>query len=94
VGSQNRIRLGAQRFVTVNCCRIPALRGFGQAVPSESFWIRDRGTARDLLFEATFWAMWSAVLSARRILGTIHRSPMVQAETSGANYAASRQEYR
>lgn len=94
MGSQNRIRLGAQRFVTVNCCRIPALRRFGQAVPSESFWIRDRGNARDLLFEATFWAMWSTVLSARRILGSIHRSPKVQAETVRANYAASRQEYR
>ena len=91
VGSQNHIRRGAQRFVTVNCCRILAHRGFGQAVPSVSFWKRDRGTARHTLFEATFWAMWSAVLSARRILGSIHRSPMVQAETARANYAASRQ---
>ena len=54
VGSQNRIRRKAQRYVTVNWCRIPAFRGFGQAVPSESFWIRDRGTARHMLFEATF----------------------------------------
>ncbi len=38
--------------------------------------------------------MWSAVLSARRILGSSRRSPLVQAETSGANYAASRQKYR
>ena len=94
MGSQNRIRRGAQRFVTLNCCRIPALLGFGWALPSVSFWIRDRGTGRHMLFGATFWAVWSAVLSARRILGSIHRSPMVQTETSGANYAASRQEYR
>ncbi len=94
MGSQNRIRREAQRFVTMTCCLIPALRGFGQAVPSVSFWKRDRGTARHTLFEATFWVMGSAVLSARRILGSIHRSPTVRAETARFNCAASRQEYR
>ena len=94
VGSQNQIRREAQRFVTVNCCRIPALLGFGQVVPSVSFWKRDRGTVCHTLFEATFWVVGSAALSARRVLGSIHWSAMVQAETVRANYAASRQEYR
>ena len=76
VGSQNQIRREVQRYKTFDCCRIPALRGFGQAVPSVSFWIRDRGTARHTLFEATFWVVGSAILSARRILGSSHRSPV------------------
>ena len=94
VGSQNQIRREVKRYIMLNCCRIPALRGFGQAAPSVSFCIRDRGTARHTLVKATFWVVGSAVLSARRILGSSHRSPMVQNETAGANYAASRQEYR
>ncbi len=63
MGSQNRIRREAQRFVTVNCCRIPELLAFGRAAPSVSFWNRDRGTARNLLFEATFWVVGTAVRS-------------------------------
>jgi len=55
VGSQNRIRREAQRFVTMTCCLIPSLRGFGQAVPPVSFWKRDSGTTRHTLSEATFW---------------------------------------
>ncbi len=92
VGSQNRIRRGVQRYVTLNCCLVPGLRGFGQAVPSVSFRKRDRGTARRTLFEATFWVVGSAVLSTRRILDSIRWSPTVRAETVRANYAASRQE--
>ena len=94
MGSQNQIRREVQRYITVNCCLIRALRGSGRAIPSVSFWKRDRGTARHTLFEATFWVVGSAVLSARRILGSSHRSPMVQDETVRTNYAASRQEYR
>lgn len=90
VGSQNRIRRGAQRHVTVNCDRIPALLGFCRAAPSVSFWKHDRGTAHHLPFEATFWAMWTVVRPVRRILDFIHQSPMVQDETAGANYAATR----
>ncbi len=94
MGSHNQIRREVQRYVTLNCCRIPALRGFGQTGPSASFWKRNRGTARHMLFEATFWAMWTAVRSVRRIMGSSHWSAMVQAETVRANYAASRHEYR
>lgn len=70
VCSQNRIRRVARRCVTVNCCRIPVLHGFGQAVPSESLWVRDRGTARQLPFEMTFGRMWTAVRSVRLPSGT------------------------
>lgn len=94
VGSQNRIRREAHRFVRMTCCLIPALLGFGRVLPSVSSWKRDRGTADHTLFEAAFWAMWTAVRSVRRILGSSHWSAMVQAETVRANYAASRQEYR
>jgi hypothetical protein len=89
VGSQNQIWREVQRYIMLNCCRIPALRGFGQAAPSVSFWIRDRGTARHTLVKATFWVVGSAVLSARRNLGSCHRSPMVQNETAGANQAGA-----
>ena len=94
MGSQNQIRQEAQQFVTLNCCWIPALLGFGWAASSVSLWKRDRGTVRHMPFEATFWAMWTAVRSVRRIMGSRHRSPMVQDETADANYAASRQKYR
>lgn len=45
-------------------------------VPPVSFWKRDRGTTRHTLFEAIFWAIWTAVRSVQRILGSSHRSPM------------------
>jgi len=54
VGSQNRIRSKVQRWVTVNCRGVPTRRGVGQAKPSESSRNRRGGTARHMLFEATF----------------------------------------
>ena len=90
VGSLNHIRHEARQFVTLNYYRIPAFLGFCRAAPSVSFWKHDRGTAHHLPFEATFWAMWTVVRSVRRILGSSHRSPMVQAETVHANDTASR----
>ena len=45
-----------------------------------------------MFFEATFWTMRAAIQSERRSLRSGHRSPMAQAETAHASYAASRQE--
>lgn len=92
VGSQNRIRRKLQRYVMVNCRGVPSRRGTGQAMPPESSRKCCGGTACHVLFEGTFLAMRSVIQSERRSLRSGHRSPMTQAETAHASYAASRQE--
>jgi len=94
VGSQNWTRSKVQRYVTVKCRGVPTRREVGQAMPSGSSRNRRGGTARHMPFEATFWAMRSAVQSKRRSLPSGHRPTRATRRVGRCRlpYAASRQE--